>query len=226
MSGAEALARWPDPIPPGDVPALLEAEGLTARFVERLLVALCDEQHELERAGVEVDLWMPIPYAALADVALAGRLAELVRANGADPRRIVWALGARALRPDAPAALHVLTRLRVMGFGLCLDDFGTGHPTLEQLERIPLTGVRLARHLVSGARDDPARVALLQDAIDAAHGLGLPVVGDGCETAADFELLLEIGCGHGQGAFIGEPVAAGGLAGWARNWSPAVEEER
>jgi EAL domain-containing protein (putative c-di-GMP-specific phosphodiesterase class I)/DNA-binding SARP family transcriptional activator/DNA-binding NarL/FixJ family response regulator len=225
ISAAEVLARWPAPIPAtADVLGLLEAQQLTERFVDRLVVLLCEELDALDRAGRPIDLWMAIPDAALADVALAGRVADRVRANGAEPRRIVWTFGPRALRPDTPGVLHVLTRLRVMGFGLCLDDFGSGPRSSEQLDRVPLTALRLAAHLVGDAQGDPARVPELQDAVDAAHEFGLPVVGDGCATAADFELLLALGCTHAQGACISEPMAAAQLPAWAARWSPPAED--
>lgn len=225
IGAAEVLARWPAAVPAtADVLALLEAEHLTERFVDRLLALLCGELHALDDAGLPIDLWMAIPDAAVADVALADRLAEQVRAHCAEPRRIVWTFGPRALRADAPAALHVLTRLRVMGFGLCLDDFGSAPQPSDQLERVPLTALRLAAHLVADAQSDPARVAALQDAVDAGQQLGLPVVGDGCTTALDFELLLQLGCAHAQGPYVAEPMAAAQLAGWAPRWSPPAED--
>ena len=147
-----------------------------------------------------------------------------MRAGGADPRRIVWAFGARTLRRDERAALPVLARLRVLGFGLCLDDFGTLAEPATDLDRVPLTALRLAGHLVGDAGGDAAGGAALQDAVDAAHALDLPLVGAGCATAADFELLLELGCAHAQGAFVSDPMAAAQLPGWAARWSPPGED--
>ena len=97
------------------------------RFVDRLLVLVCDELTALERAGLPLDLWMRDPRRR-ARRRRAGRSASPTACAPAarDPRRIVWAFGSRALRPDAPAGLHVLTRLRVLGYGLCLDGFGAG----------------------------------------------------------------------------------------------------
>ncbi len=225
ISGAEVLARWPPSIPAAtDVVPLLEAEQLTERFIDRLLALLCEELHALDRADRPIELWMAIPDAVLTDVSLADRVADRVRASRADPGRIVWILDSRALRPVPPVVLHVLTRLRVLGFGLCVDEFGTGPRPGDHLERLPLTAMRLAQDLVGGAHGDPVRVAMLQDVLDAAHELELRVLGDGCETAVDFELLLQLGCTHAQGAFISEPMAAAQLAEWVTRWSPAAAD--
>ena len=227
VSAVQLHARWQQPGAPPlgqDVfEHLLEDEPLAARFVDRLVELLCAALGELDRGPDPIDAWLSLPTAALADLTLADRLVERVRGCDGDPRRIVCALGARALQRDG--ALHVLARLRVMGFGLCLDDVGGDHATAQQLERVPFTAVRLAEHVVCGAHDDPARVAMLQDAIDAARGLDLPVVGGGCATAEDFELLLELGCDFGQGELIGGPMQAARLADWAQSFTPPLAED-
>jgi len=228
VGAAQLSPCWSDlgspPIASAQLVAVLEREGLTAAFVDRLAALLCGELGELDAAGQAIDLWIALPDAALADATLADRLAEIARASGADPRRIVCVLGARAMQRDG--ALHVLTRLRVKGFGLCLDELGSRPVTAQQLDRIPLTAVRLDAQLVSGAYREPARVAVLQEWIDLAATLELPVVGNGCVAEPDFELLLQVGCAHGQGAFIAEPMAAAQLAGWAGRWSPPLAEDQ
>jgi EAL domain-containing protein (putative c-di-GMP-specific phosphodiesterase class I)/two-component SAPR family response regulator len=228
VSAAQVVARW---LPPRGRPVdqpqfehLLDDETKTAAFVDRVVGLLCGQLHELDRAGLAIDVWLAIPDAALADVTLADRVVEQVRARGADPRRIVCAISARALQRDV--ALHVLTRLRVMGFGLCLDDFGGARPTIEQLERMPLTAARLCEPLICGAHGDPARIAALQDAVDAARELDVSVVGWGCADAADFELLLQVGCDFGQGEAIAGPMPASQLAQWASSWTPPLTEDQ
>ncbi|MEA2221191.1 MAG: hypothetical protein QOJ35_3817 [Solirubrobacteraceae bacterium] len=224
VSGAQASPRWHGRDAPATAPRDLEealrARALAAAFADRMLELVCAQQRELDRAGLALELWIALPGAALRDAAIADRLAELVRARDADPRRIVCALDARALRGDPRAALGALTRLRVKGFGLCVDDVGPGQPASDELRRFPLTAVRLRAELVTGAAGDPARVSDLQEAIDLAANQELAVVARGCSSAADFELLLALGCAGGMGAYIAGPLPAGELAGWARGWSP------
>lgn len=224
VSAAQLVARWQQPgAPPIGQDAfepLLEDERLAARFIDRVAGLLCVALRDLDRSADPIDLWISLPAAGLADLTLADRLVERVRGCGGDPRRIVCALGARALRRDA--ALHVLARLRVKGFGLCLDDFGGEHAAAQQLECGPFTAVRLAEDVICGAHGDPARVAILQGAIDIARRFDLPVVGGGCATASDFELLLELGCDFGQGEVIAGPMQASRLRDWARSFTPPL----
>ncbi len=228
VSAAQLVARWEQPnAPPIDQGAfehLLEDETLTARFVDRLVALLCAQLPELDHGKQAIDQWVSIPDAGLADLTLADRLVEQVRDGGGDPRHVVCALSARALHRGV--ALHLITRLRVMGFGLCLDHFGSAPSTAQQLDAIPLTAVRLDEHLISGAHADPARLARLQDAMDVARGLDLPVVGGGCASPGDFELLLQVGCDYGQGPVIADAMPAARLADWASSWTPPLAEDR
>jgi EAL domain-containing protein (putative c-di-GMP-specific phosphodiesterase class I)/DNA-binding SARP family transcriptional activator len=228
VCAAQLVARWQQPGAPAigldAFEHLLADERLAARFVDRLAELLCVALRDLDRSANPIDLWIRLPAAGLADLTLADRLVDRVRGCGGDPSRIVCALGASALRQDA--ALHVLARLRVKGFGLCLDDFGGDHAAAEQLKSGPFTAVRLAEHVICGAHGAPARVAVLQDAIDVARELELPVVGGGCATASDFELLLELGCDFGQGEVIAGPMQASRLTDWAQSFTPPLAEDQ
>jgi EAL domain-containing protein (putative c-di-GMP-specific phosphodiesterase class I) len=130
----------------------------------------------------------------------------------------VLAAGASALADHAgPASLDLLVRLRVKGFGLCLEAFDGGHPSPA---RLPLTHAELPAQLVATAAvtGDHAR---LTHAIDAARGLGVPVVGH-CATRAEFELLLRLGCSLAHGPFLAPPVAVAELAHRVRTWEAPV----
>jgi EAL domain-containing protein (putative c-di-GMP-specific phosphodiesterase class I) len=153
-------------------------------------------------------------------VLLPDRISELVEERNVDPRRIVCVVGERSLRVDSPATLDLLARLRIKAVGLQLDDFGIGNIHAEQLARLPLTGVRLAGSMLSGAALDARRAGALEEALELARGLGLPAVALNCDSRADFELLLQTGCGHAQGSFIAEAMPGAELVGWAANWSP------
>ena len=73
---------------------------------------------------------------------------------------------------------------------------------------------------MSGAAGDARRIAALEQALDLARGLGLVVAAAGCDSAADFGLLLQLGCRHAEGAFIADAMAGDELAAWAGRWSP------
>ncbi len=199
--------------------ALPGCEVLSRRITEHVVDAGCGVQRRLADAGVGVGIAIALPDAIVLDVSIIGRLEEIARARGAEVGAIVYLIDEQVLRRDAPAVREVLARRRVKGFGLYLDRYGRRPMAVQQLRRIPLTGVRLAPELVCDARQGIG-VGNLEEALAAARGLGLPVVGNGCETSSDFDLLLGLGCTHAEGAFIAAPMPDDELLGWAAAWTP------
>jgi EAL domain-containing protein (putative c-di-GMP-specific phosphodiesterase class I) len=165
--------------------------------------------HEGVRVAIDVS---SLP---LADASLADRLTEMVHARGHKPRQFVWALDGVVLARAQSAAVAVLTRLRVKGFGLSMRYSGTGPSWTSHVGRVPLSDIKLDGRLVSGATADPRRLAALESAVRSAHETGLRVVADGCDSQTDFDTLLALGCSEAQGRFIGDPMEAAGLISWA-----------
>jgi DNA-binding SARP family transcriptional activator/EAL domain-containing protein (putative c-di-GMP-specific phosphodiesterase class I) len=212
VSAALVLARWPGTTT-GDPLAAVDAAGLGQRLTEHLLARARDELSHLD-----LDAWVTLPPSLLANVSAADALAAILR------DRVVLVVDAASLgRGHNPALLDLLARLRVKGYGLCVDGFEAGR---ESLERLPLTHAQLPSRLVAataGTRDG-AHAAQLDRALDAARALGVPVVGR-CATAAEFELLLQLGCSFARGPFLGPPMPSGQLADRIGTWAlPAAED--
>jgi EAL domain-containing protein (putative c-di-GMP-specific phosphodiesterase class I) len=110
--------------------------------------------------------------------------------------------------------------LRVKGFGVALDGFGTGRAPADQLRRLPLTEVELAPFLVTGAHADPSRARVLEETVEVARALDVTVVGDGCESEDDLRLLLTLGCDRVMGGFVADAMPAEELTAWAAQWDP------
>jgi EAL domain-containing protein (putative c-di-GMP-specific phosphodiesterase class I) len=224
VSGAEALPRWHEPglgwIPRELFLPVLESATTSVQFTDYLLERVCEGLDEFARAGLEIAVSVRLPGPSLGDVLLPDRIGELAQERAIDPRRIVCVVGERSIRTDRPATLDLLVRLRVKAVGLQLDGFGTGNVRAEQLARLPLTGVRLAGSVLSGAVVDARRAGALEEALELARRLGLPAVALGCDSRADFELLLQTGCGHAQGSFIAEAMPGPEFVDWAATWSP------
>ena len=223
VSSAQAGGCWHgsdgSPIPSSVFVPALAQEGLLLAYVERLVgdsCALLDETrqasldvHGTVRVAVNVS---PLP---LADASLADRVIQMVQSRGQDPRRFVCEVNDVALARAPATALQVLTRLRVKGFGLAMNYTGAGPSWTNQLDRVPVSELKLDRCLVSGAAADPKRFAMLESVLASAQDMRLPVVADGCDSRADFDTLVALGCTEAQGQFIAEPMPAADMLTWA-----------
>ena len=136
----------------------------------------------------------------LTDVSLADALSAITR------ERVVLVACARALAVhDSPAMLDVLARLRIKGYRLCVDGLEPA-----ALDRYPLTHIALPPALIVAAAGS-GDLAPLQPAVAASRRLGVPMVGR-CETGAEFELLLRLGCSYAHCGFMASAVPAGAAA--------------
>src|SRR6202163_448632 len=106
------------------------------------------------------------------------------------------------------ATIESLRRLRALGVAIALDDFGSGYSSLTSLEQLPISRVKLDRHLVAGVDTNPRSAAIVRSIVALCHGLGLQVVAEGVERAAQLELLSRCGPISVQGYLLGQPVEA------------------
>jgi EAL domain-containing protein (putative c-di-GMP-specific phosphodiesterase class I) len=222
---ADAVPRWNKPgagwLPPDVVRLVLERAGLLAEVVDMALEASCAGMVACAADGFEVEATVQLAPESLGDTALADRVSHTAREHGADPRRMTFALDERALRNAPASALDVLTRLRVKGFGVAIDNVGSTTGPAEQFRRFPVTQARLAPVLVAGAGKDTRRADVLETVAEVARTLEVDLVGNGCESEDDLRLLLELGCVRVLGPFIAPPMPGAELPAWVGAWHPA-----
>jgi len=114
------------------------------------------------------------------------------------------------------ATIDSLRQLRALGVTIALDDFGIGYSSLTSLEQLPISRVKLDRLLVAGVDTNPRSAAILRSIVALCHGLGLQVVAEGVERAAQLEFLARCGPIGVQGFLLGKPVEASLAAAEAR----------
>jgi len=102
---------------------------------------------------------------------------------------------------------QMLSRVRELGAGLALDDFGAGYSSLAYLHRFCLDTIKIDRSFVKQT-GKASRAAILRAIITLGHELGLDVVAEGAESESDAIELYQLGCGYAQGYAFGRPISA------------------
>lgn len=114
----------------------------------------------------------------------------------------------------------VLCKLKTMGVGTVMDDFGAGFSSLGSLVDLPIQGIKCDKALVRALSGDPARQTLLQHLCALAHELGLSITVEGVETQADLGIVRAKGAAKVQGYVFARPMPHEEVLHWLRDGAP------
>jgi EAL domain-containing protein (putative c-di-GMP-specific phosphodiesterase class I) len=217
--GAEALARWRHPqhglVFPESFVKVLENAGKIDELTWVMLRKSASFSASLQAAGMESLVSVNLSLKSLGNVELGNRIAEIIRAHNVEAARICLEITETAATTNLGLALENLTRLRMKGFGLSIDDYGTGYSTMQQLTRIPFTELKIDRSFVTNSATNDAARVILSTSIEIARKLKIKAVAEGVETQQDWDMLQELGCDLAQGFFIARPMEASAYVTWA-----------
>lgn len=113
-------------------------------------------------------------------------------------------------------AIEALNKLRAENISISIDDFGTGYSSIGLLSNLPIDVLKIDRSFITAMRSSDQSRLIVQSIIAMAHAMKLRVVGEGVETNADLELLIELGCDLIQGYLISRPVPADEMTAFLR----------
>jgi EAL domain-containing protein (putative c-di-GMP-specific phosphodiesterase class I)/DNA-binding NarL/FixJ family response regulator len=220
VCGVEALARWTHPrlgdVSPERFVGLAEREGLIRPLTMSVLRQALATAARWNAQGLRLSMAVNLSPRLLEDACLVRELSALLDEHGLEARQVVLEITESSVVDCMGVALGVLARLRLKGFGLSIDDYGTGFSSMQQLARIPFSELKIDRAFVHGASQRTNLRVILQSALDMARQLGLVTVAEGIETLADWQLVRDSGCGVGQGFLVSPALAADELPDWIR----------
>lgn len=221
VKGVEALARWQHPqrglLLPAHFIDALEGTQLMADFTVAMVRLVLQRILDWQKAGLPpLTVSVNLCADSLADRVFIERLTAQVMGSGVAPSLLVWEVTETSVMRQLSQALTNMGRLRLMGFGLAMDDFGIGYSSMQQFARCPFTEVKIDRAFVNGASQWPNRYKVLKSALDLGQSLGVATVAEGVETLQDWQLLRDLGCDMAQGYLLSRPMPAEELVGWMR----------
>jgi EAL domain-containing protein (putative c-di-GMP-specific phosphodiesterase class I) len=212
LAGAEALVRWRHPehglVPPDRfVPQLeaLDAADPVFFFVARQCLAALQR---LRAAGIDIAIGVNASAQTLCRPGVLESFDALVAASGVPRQALTVELTEGYPVPDALALSVAMNRLRLLGYGVAIDDFGVGIATLKLLADLPFTQLKVDRSFVAEVDGHGQRATICRNMIGLARELGLECVAEGVETDAQRAALLALRCPLGQGYLWSAPKPA------------------
>jgi EAL domain-containing protein (putative c-di-GMP-specific phosphodiesterase class I)/FixJ family two-component response regulator len=223
IAGFEALARWrrkgEDVRAPNQFIPVMEKHGLVEELTWTIMRKAAQACHDWQESKLDFSVSVNLSVSSLTDVQFADRLMGLLKEVGLPASRLILEITeSTAVTSHLGHVLDNLSRLRLRGVGLSIDDYGTGYSSLQQLGRIPFTELKIDQSFVRGAAAIPSHMAILRSSIEIAKALKLVCVAEGVETADQWRLLRSSGCDLAQGYLISRPMAAEDIVSWSRRW--------
>jgi EAL domain-containing protein (putative c-di-GMP-specific phosphodiesterase class I)/PleD family two-component response regulator len=223
LVGVEALCRWHHPslgaISPTEFIEIAEEEGLIAELGEWVLKTACEQILKWRTEwncdfGVSVNI---SPRQLLDELAMK-RIVEFVK-NSPIPNRIVeFELTENALLTNFESSLNILNQFVKMGCGLAIDDFGTGYSSLSYLGKLPAKILKIDQSFIRSIDSDRQYTAIVSGIIKLAHSLGMTVIAEGVETAAQKAMLVQKQCDEIQGHLVSMALSPEEFASWRNDW--------
>jgi EAL domain-containing protein (putative c-di-GMP-specific phosphodiesterase class I)/GGDEF domain-containing protein len=222
VSGAESLIRWFHPtrgqVPPSRFVPVMEAMGLAheigmwtlnaaarearawqAQDLGALRVAVNVSGHQLDRDDMAALVARTLARHSLTPAALEIELTESVAMS------------------DGARAAHLFDALRATGVRIAIDDFGTGFSSFSTLRTLAFDKIKIDREFVTNVDTRRDSQAICQSIVALGRGLGIRVLAEGVERAAEYEWLLRHGCTHFQGYYFSPPLTGAAFVAFARD---------
>jgi EAL domain-containing protein (putative c-di-GMP-specific phosphodiesterase class I) len=223
LAGVEALARWRHRerglLLPGVFIEVAERAGLIDQLTARML-ELSFEQHKAwADKGFSTPIAVNLSLAYLGNANVADAINVLAARVGVAARQVTLEVTESTVTTNLANVLENLARLRMRGFGISIDDYGTGFSSMQQLSRIPFTELKIDQSFVTGATNRPNLRVILESSLQLAHKLGLKAVAEGIEKDEEWALLKSLKCDFAQGYFIARPMPGDAVPDWNQNWS-------
>jgi diguanylate cyclase (GGDEF)-like protein/PAS domain S-box-containing protein len=215
--GAEALIRWRHPVrgwvSPAEFIPLAEDSGLILPIGLWVLQQACQVLARWATLPARQGLSLAVNVSArqFRQADFIPSLISCLQASGASAQALKLELTESTLLADAAESTAKMMELREAGLQLALDDFGTGFSSLAYLKRLPLQQIKIDQGFVKDLPHDANDASITRAIIDLARNLGLEVIAEGVETAAQRSFLQTYGCQRFQGYLFGPPMPLAAL---------------
>lgn len=212
MRGVEALVRWQQGtqvVSPAKFIPIAEECGLIVplgRWVLEEAAHRCVEFNE--RSPEPLRLCVNVSALQIQRPNFANEVSQILQEAGLPPKQLVVELTESALMQKPEQGSYAMEQLQQMGVSIAMDDFGTGHSSLNYVSVLPISMIKIDRSFVQNCAKRKTDASILAAIVTMGHALGLKVLAEGVETEEQARVLREQGCDEVQGFLYSRPVSA------------------
>lgn len=205
--GCEALIRWPHPtrgmVPPMTFIPIAEEAGLIEAIGDWVLEQACRDA-----AAWPGDLKVTVNCSPrqFKAAGVIDTIRGALEGSGLPPRRLEIEITESMLMKRDETTTAQLAAIRELGVAIAMDDFGTGYSSLSYLQNFPIDCLKIDRSFLMSVEANENSRSIIKAIIALAGAFGMRTVAEGVETAAQLDMLVELGCTDLQGYYIGKPV--------------------
>jgi len=213
----EALLRWQHPtrgiLLPAEFIPIAEDTGLILPIGTWVIREACRQAREWQLQGLPfLRVAVNVSPTQFRQTNLPNLIREALETHKLDPSLLEIELTESTLMNNAERSVAMLEQISKLGVVVAIDDFGTGYSSMSYLQRLPVDKLKIDMSFIRNLETNPGDVAIVRAIISLAHGLRLKVVAEGVESAAQLDLLNQLGCEQYQGFYSSPAVPAAQVA--------------
>ena len=161
-----------------------------------------------QSGGLHLGLRVNVPATLIGDTAFPDRLVRLLREYSVDPALLTLELSEASRLAGSRDGVEILTRLRLQGINLSLDESGSNVPAYQCLYVLPASEAKLDRRIIADITREKGAIVVFRGLIEMLRELDIESCAVGVETSEELELLDEMQCDLVQGFYVGTPIPA------------------
>lgn len=208
--GVEALARWQHPrlgeVEPAVFLELAQTSGIALAIDTYVQTRALSDAAQWQHQGLDVAVSVNISSAQIKQENLLDDFQQRLQRAEVAPSMVKVEIVETALLDGADDILHKLQGIKALGVEIAIDDFGSGYSSLSYLQQFPIDWLKIDKTFIAELKQSTNTV--LVDAILAmGNGLGMKLIAEGVEHAAQLAYLRNNGCDAVQGFLLSPALA-------------------
>ncbi len=208
--GLETLARWESVelgnVTPDKFIPISERTGDILEIGLFIFKSACEDFKSIKIVYPQIEfISINVSAVQLYNDEFLENITQIVKKSSLEPSNIVLEITETHVMQNMEYSISILNELKEVGFSISIDDFGTGHSSLNYLKRFPIDELKIDKSFIDDLPYDPNDIALTKTIISLSKNMGYKNVAEGIETKEQESFLLENGCFIGQGFLFSRP---------------------